>query len=132
MNERCKAKSKSGERCKAFAVENGLCKLHSDPARAAELGRKSGRARRYVLPSEQGEPELVPPRTAQQIRDALGQAMSDVRARRLDPKVASTLGYLASVLLKSIETSEIEERVTALESVLKNQPSQNSYTKGTT
>jgi hypothetical protein len=52
--------------------------------------------------------------------------MSDVRARRLEPKVASTLGYLASVLLKSIETSEIEERVTALESVLKNQPSQNS------
>jgi hypothetical protein len=29
MNERCKATSKSGERCKAFAGENGLCKLHS-------------------------------------------------------------------------------------------------------
>jgi hypothetical protein len=58
--------------------------------------------------------------------------MSDVRARRLDPKVASTLGYLASVLLKSIETSEIEERMTALELVLKNEPSQNSYTKRTT
>ena len=33
----------------------------------------------------------------------LGQFISDVRARRLDLKVASTLGYLSSVLLKSIE-----------------------------
>jgi hypothetical protein len=42
-----------------------------------------------------------------------------VRARRLEPKIASTMGYLASVLLKSIEASDIAERVAALE-LLKN------------
>jgi Family of unknown function (DUF5763) len=120
MNARCKAKKKSGERCRAIAIESGLCALHADPARAAELGRRSGRARRRVQRSGQAEPELRPPRTAEQVRDVLGQAMSEVRARRLEPKIASTMGYLASVMLKSIETSDIAERVAALESTLKN------------
>lgn len=97
MNARCKAKKKSGERCRAVAVENGLCTLHGNPARAAELGRKSGQTRRCVLSSEKTDPELEPPQTAQQVRDALGHAMADVRGRRLDPKIASPMGYLASV-----------------------------------
>ena len=119
MNARCKAKKKSGEPCRAIAVEGGLCALHADPALAAELGQRSGRARRRVHRSEQAEPELGPPRTAEQVRDALGQAISEVRARRLEPKIASTMGYLASILLKSIEASDIAERVAALE-LLKN------------
>lgn len=119
MSARCRAKTKSGEQCKAIAVKNGLCSLHADPERAAELGRKSGKARRYVVPCEEPQCELEPPKTAQEVRDVIGEVMADVRARRLEPKVASTLGYLASVLLKSIEVSDIEERVAALESVLK-------------
>jgi len=42
--------------------------------------------------------------------------MSDLRAGRLDPKTANTLGYLAGVLLSSIEYSDIEDRLAALES----------------
>jgi hypothetical protein len=120
MNARCKAKKKSGERCRALAIESGLCALHADPALAAELGRRSGRARRRVHRSAQAEPELGSPRTAEQVRDVLGQAMSEVRARQLEPKIATTMGYLASVLLKSIEASDIAKRLAALESTLKN------------
>jgi len=64
-----------------------------------------------------GKPHAAP-RTAQEVRAALDQFISDVRARRLDPKVAGTLGYLANVLLKSIEVSDVEERLAALESGL--------------
>jgi hypothetical protein len=118
MNETCKATTNAGTRCRAVAVKNGLCALHSDPKLAAEMGRKSGRARRSRDSGEQPQPELAPPRSAQEVRTALGQFIADVRARRLDPKVASTLGYLANVLLKSIEVSDVEERLAALESVL--------------
>ena len=48
----------------------------------------------------------------------LGEFISDVRSRRIYPKVAGTLGYLANVLLKSIEASDVETRLAALESVL--------------
>src|SRR5208282_2720481 len=118
MTTICKATTNAGERCRAVAVKDGLCTLHANPELAAEMGRRSGKARRSRESREQPEPELMPPRTAQEVRTALGHFISDVRARRLDPKVAGTLGYLANVLLKSIEVSDVEERLTALESGL--------------
>jgi len=81
------------------------------------MGRNSGRLRRSRYSVER-VPELAPPRTAQDVRNALGQFMSDVCTRRLDPKVASTLGYLASILLKSIEVADLEGRLVALEKIL--------------
>ena len=98
-------------------AKDGLCALHAHPARAAEMGRRSGKARRKGW-SEQQQAELAPPQTADEVRTALGQFISDVRARRLDPKVAGTLGYLANVLLKSIEVSDVEGRLDAVEDVL--------------
>jgi general stress protein YciG len=38
----CKAMTASGHRCKAKPHKDGLCFFHSDPQRAAELGRKGG------------------------------------------------------------------------------------------
>jgi hypothetical protein len=118
MNATCNARTTAGKRCRAAAVKDGLCALHADPKVAAEMGRKSGQARRTKDLLAQERVELSPPRTAQEVRVALGQFISDVRSRRLDPKVAGTLGYLANVLLKSIEVSDIEMRLAALECVL--------------
>ena len=118
MNATCNARTTAGKRCRAVAVKDGLCTLHADPKVAVEMGRKSGQARRTKDQLAQERAELTPPRTAQEVRVALGQFISDVRSRRLDPKVAGTLGYLANVLLKSIEVSDIEMRLAALECVL--------------
>jgi hypothetical protein len=112
----CTAKRKSGEPCGAIAVEGGLCAFHRDPERAAELGRKSGQSRRRMPSADESNYELKPPRTAKEVRDALGDAMSDLRAGRLDPKTANTLAYLAVVLLSSIDHSDIADRLAALES----------------
>jgi len=115
MNKKCKAKTKAGTRCRGVAGENGFCALHGDPGRAAELGRKSGKARRRVIHEDDASPGLTPPRTAQEVRDLIGQAMSDVHGRRIDPRIANTLGYLATVLIKSIEVTELTERLEELE-----------------
>ena len=118
MNATCNATTTAGKRCRAAAVKGGLCSLHADPKLAAEMGRKSGQARRSKDLLAQERAELSPPRTAQEVRVALGQFIADVRSRRLDPKVAGILGSLASVLLRSIEASDLEMRLAALESVL--------------
>jgi hypothetical protein len=118
MNSKCNAKTTAGKPCRAAAVSRGLCSLHGDPNLAAEMGRKSGQARRTKDLLAQERAELSPPRTAQEVRVALGQFIADVRSKRLDPKAAGTLGYLANVLLKSIEVSDVEARLAALESVL--------------
>jgi hypothetical protein len=118
MSARCNAKTTAGKQCRAAAGKDGLCALHADPKIAAEMGRKSGQARRTKDLLAQERAELSPPRTAQEVRVALGEFISDVRSKRLDPKVAGILGSLASVLLRSIEVSDIEMRLAALESVL--------------
>ena len=118
MSAKCNAKTTAGKPCRAVAVKGGLCTLHSDPQIAVEMGRRSGQARRTKELLAQEWAELSPPRTAQEVRVALGGFIADVRAKRLDPKVAGILGSLANVLLKSIEVADIETRLAALESVL--------------
>ena len=119
----CSAKKKSGEPCGAIAVEGGLCAFHRDPELPAKLGRRSGQSRRRTPSANESNYELKPPRTAKEVRDALGDAMSDLRAGRLDPKTATTLAYLAGVLLSSIEHSKTADRLAALESMVVKEPS---------
>jgi hypothetical protein len=67
---------------------------------------------------KQSDPGLAPPQTAQDVRKALGEVMSDLRGRRLDPKVASAMAYVGSVLLRGIEVADLEERMAQIESNL--------------
>lgn len=118
MSAKCNATTTAGKRCRAAAGKGGLCTLHADPKMAVEMGRRSGQARRTRDVFAQEWAELSPPRNAQEVRVALGQFIADVRSKRLDPKVAGTLGQLANVLLKSIEIADVETRLAALESVV--------------
>jgi len=110
----CQAQTKSGSACKAKATSNGLCSMHSDPKRAAELGRKSGEARRapeafIVLPQ---------PRTAVDVHGALGQVFSEMGSGKIAIKLGTSLAYVASVLLKTLEVSDHEVRLRAIEQMM--------------
>lgn len=114
MIGRCKAKTKAGKRCSAPACQNGICALHGDPKRAAELGRKGGRRNRRFVPQASAEPASVP-KTAEDVRDVLGQIIAETRDGRCDPRMATTIGYLGTSLLKAIEVADLEERIGRLE-----------------
>jgi general stress protein YciG len=66
----CKATTPSGEPCRAKPHKEGLCFFHSDPKKAAELGRKGGRHRAVYSPD--GLKEFAAPRSAADLRDLLG------------------------------------------------------------
>src|SRR5215469_10754560 len=112
---RCKAMTKAGSACAAPAIRGGgeFCSLHSDPGRAAQLGRKGGMGNRHVYESEGAH--VVAPKTASDVKELLADAMAQVRAGKMDPKLGTTLGYLGTSLLKAIETSDIEQRLARLE-----------------
>jgi hypothetical protein len=59
--------------------------------------------------------KFVPPKDAAGVRDALGKIMADVHSGALDTKLATTAVYAATALLKAMETSDLESRITALE-----------------
>jgi hypothetical protein len=113
-NGKCQAKTKAGQQCAAPAVRgSALCALHSDPNRAAELGRKAGARNRKVYDSDVRK--VSAPESAGDVKRMLAETMAEIRAGRMDPKLGSTLGYLGTALLRAFEVAEIEQRVERLE-----------------
>ncbi len=112
---RCRARTRLGEPCGARATPNGFCSIHSDPKRAAELGRLSGESRKAP---ETGVLVLPPPKTACDLHHALGQIFSEVCSGRMDVNVGRSLSYIGSVLVKTIELSDHEIRLRAMEQML--------------
>jgi hypothetical protein len=114
MSKHCRAKTKAGKPCKASPVQRGLCAFHADPKRAAELGRIGGSKNRLQV--SRSEPGSVrPPETAKEVKNLLAEAMAGIHAGRLEPKIASVMAYVGTALLKAFETTDLQERIEALE-----------------
>jgi hypothetical protein len=117
----CKSVKKDGSPCKATpATGREYCFFHDpDPATreqakaARACGGRQGLSR--VLPNTEQAFEL---RTASDVVGFLSTTVNDVRCGRVDARVGNCLGYLAGVVLKALESSELEERVKALEEKL--------------
>ena len=110
----CQKKKRDGKRCRAPALAGKkYCALHAEPGRAAALGRKGG-CRRTVY-SPDSLKEFVAPQSAADLRDLLAEAIIEIRAGKLDPKVGNALGYLGTSLLRALEASDTERRLDALE-----------------
>ena len=89
--------------------------MHSNPGRAAELGRLSGESRR----NPELEPlVLTPPKTATDLHRALAQIFAMVSAGQMDSRLGRTLGYIASVLVRTTELSDHEIRLRVMEQMV--------------
>ncbi len=121
MANKCQFRKKDGKRCGANAqFENGLCVFH-DPARASE-GRRARRAGGIsrsrlatVLPTDTPDHPLG---NATDVSAFLSDSINRLRRGQLDPRVANAMGYLTSVLLRSLEQGPIEERLAKIEATL--------------
>ena len=112
-NNCCSGKTKHGKPCRAAAMESGLCYLHTNPGRAAELGRIGGRKNRHVVP------EVLRPLPAMNsnagVRAAAEQMLADMYAGRLEPKKAAGLSALLNTLLRAQGTDDIEQKFKQIE-----------------
>lgn len=107
----------NGERCRGYAVTGSRFCFAHDPAQAD----KRDDARRRG--GEAGKVEPLPEstltvRTMADVLELIETTINDVRAGRVDVKVANAVGYLANVSVKVIQQTDIESRLEALESVL--------------
>ena len=118
LGEGCSAKTKVGRPCRAAVVYGTrFCALHGNPARAAILGRMGGRKNRHYVEAAD-KVKFAPPSTPEDIRNMLSQAMADVQAGRLHPRIASTLAYVSGPLLRAIESTDVQQRLARLEKEL--------------
>src|SRR5271169_5866871 len=110
----CHNKKRDGKRCGAPALSGqARCAIHAEPGRAAQLGSKGGRRRAVYRPGDLKD--FAAPRTAADLRELLAESIIEIRAGKLDPRVANALGYLGASYLRALEVSDVESRLGALE-----------------
>ena len=110
----CQKKKRDGNQCRARARSGQkYCALHAEPGKAAELGSKGGRRRAIYSPD--ALQEFTAPRTAADLRDLLAQSIIEIRAGKLDPKLANSISYLGTGFLRAIEVADIQARLESLE-----------------
>jgi hypothetical protein len=115
--ERCKAQTKAGGVCQAPAVERGLCFFHAHPEKLAELGRQGGKANRHWK-STDGNLPTIPLKSIGDVSGLLEETINRVRQGPFDLRTANAIGFLSSVLLRSLEQGPIEERLAKIETAL--------------
>jgi hypothetical protein len=108
----CRAKTKNGKPCQAAATKGGLCFFHANPKKASELGQIGGRKNRRRSVEMDSLPTL---NNAMAIRAMLQRIISETYSSRLSPRTASTLGPLLNGLLRVIEATDYEQRLSEIE-----------------
>jgi hypothetical protein len=61
-----------------------------------------------------------PLRNTQDVSTLLAESINQVRRGQLDPRVANSVGHLASILLGALQQGPLEERLARLEAALLN------------
>jgi hypothetical protein len=120
MSNTCSATKPDGSKCQAAAIPRSQFCFFHDPSKAdrrREAQAQGGRQNRIKTldPS-------VPDVNLRDGRDAtalISQTINQVRRGEIDPRVANSIGYLANILIKSVERSELETRIEQLEAAIK-------------
>lgn len=112
-DKRCRGKTTAGKPCRAAATDGGLCFFHSNPQKAAELGRIGGRRNRYVFADPDSPPLAI--ESAKEVRNSVSRLINDVYSGKLSPRIAAGLGPLLNLQLRAIEATDVEQRLAKLE-----------------
>ena len=116
----CEGTKRDGQRCQAMAMEGSrYCYFHNPAVKKTRKAaqQRGGQANGpKVLPAEAAN---LPLDSGKEVAVFLAETINQVRKGQLSPKIASTAGYLAGLLMKALETSDLEERLARVEHALK-------------
>ena len=120
MAKKCEFRKKNA-RGAAPTPRPAIVSASHDPDKASE-GRRARRAggitrsrSAAVLPSDTPDHPLG---NTQEVSAFLADSIHQLRRGELDPRVANGMGYLTSVLLRSLEQGPVEERLSKIEAAL--------------
>jgi len=83
--------------------KGGLCYFHANPDKASELGKRGGKAK-----SPTGTPGVFeyvarPLKSVDDVTKLLADTINDLRSGAIDSRLANTVGYLATGVLKALQ-----------------------------
>jgi len=118
----CQGNKKTGEKCRAAATPGSQYCFFHDPEREQERkeaqssGGRHGRMK--TLPNDTPDTEIG---NCTDVVRLISATINQVRRGELDPRVANAVGYLANVLIRAAEQSDIETRLAELEAIVREQ-----------
>jgi hypothetical protein len=118
MARRCKGTRKDGEPCQAYAVSwSDYCMAH-DPslARSRQEWRRAGGARRAE--EYRVVEQISRLKRPQDVRQMLAVTAERLERGEIDAKTANAIGRVASLLLKAMELSDIDDRLARWEKAM--------------
>jgi len=113
----CRAKTNSGDACRARPVNGShWCQMHQ-PGAAKELSSRGVDARRREREAARAEAakRLKVPADGREVNDLIRHCLGEVKAGLLDPEIARAVSGLAGVFFRGVETVELEQRIAAIE-----------------
>jgi hypothetical protein len=121
MARKCQARNKNGDACGAdVQLGKTLCVFH-DPAHATD-GRRArqagGLSRTRKTAFLSADTPDHPLGNSKDVSELLANSINQLRRGQLDPKVATCVGYLSTVLLRALEQGPAEERLAKIEAIL--------------
>jgi len=94
-----------------------LCFFHAHPDKVAELGRQGGKKNSYWKHADSSLPKIAL-KSIGDVSSVLAETINRVRHGPFDLRAANAIGFLASVLLRALETGRIEDRLAHLEAAM--------------
>jgi hypothetical protein len=116
-NSQCRATTRTGIHCRAAATATGFCFFHSNPNKAAELGRIGGLAKRKVPIT--GLATLPASSCAHEVGNVLDRLAQQVYERNLQPSTAQSIVAILKLKLLVLTNSNTDQRIAKLEEQLK-------------
>lgn len=112
----CQANTLHGERCQAPASSSGFCYFH-DSSRAVEreAARRLGGKHRRRLPSSLPFPDGIDTNTVKGLAQLLSVVIRETWGLEGSVARSRTMGYLIATQKVVLESSDLEQRIEALE-----------------
>lgn len=104
----CQAITRRGEPCKAYASASGFCPLHSENSHGLHVLGGQCRSNAHRL-----ETRMSP--TLRPIVDLLKRAAREVYSKEITPSQATALASVATALVKTVESAELQVQLDVLE-----------------
>ncbi len=123
-SSRCQSLNCRGEPCGAVArPRREWCAFHDPECRKGQQAarRAGGKARSMPRACLPANVPALPLSDAKGVCGLLADTIHQVRTGQVDTKIASTVGYLASVLVRALEVGGLEDRLAVLEATVRGQ-----------
>jgi len=116
---KCKHKKENGEQCNSSAMNgSNYCYFHNPTISKEEkkdTQARGGKNRKAIL--KESLPEIKIKKVSD-ITLLLVNTINQVRIGKMDAKIANCIGFLSDKLIKTMEVSNLEERLKKIEQLI--------------